>query len=213
MTKTSTSKDVTSLIASNILEFNHCFQRVLARVTATIHRKFDLNHHTAEEVASTGMVYASHVFLDGPHPAPFTEEVLTRLAIWKASNAAKDWLRHERLRPDTLLLGDIVSNEDGEVIPESPLLSQYAFRVAREQAADRRWQALGDFAYRHLEKMFDLLNLNPLHRAVYRAIDLEKRPVDETCARYNITRVYAYVIVHKVKQGLRRVGPDYLRAA
>lgn len=187
------------------------FDLAFRKVVNNLGKKFFFNATTIESLAAEGIEYAARYYLKGI--AELTPENLTGMATWKALNLAADLLRRQQRRPEALTLDDTLVGDDGETVEESPTLTRASLRAWQDQSYDNKWRELGDYAYRHLEEMFDLLNLSDLRRDVFRKIYLEEQPVAKVSSDHDIKPNYAYGIVFGVKEGLSKVGPAFLRDA
>lgn len=210
---TPTTTDITDILTHNENLLAKQFNRANAKVISALRKGFHFNYVMCEDLASEGIAYAARYFLDATRDAELTTDGLIRTATWAAKNRAKDLLRYLDRRPESLSLDKTEFDDDGELLAESPLMTWASLRAWQERAYDRRWRMLGEFAYRHLEDLFDLLHLSPLRREVFRRIYLENEKTAVVCADVHIKPNYAYGIVFAVKKGLAAVGPAFLRAA
>ena len=198
---------------NNELTLANCFGRCLANVIFRLSKKFFFDASALEALAADGIEYAARIYLNANTTSSLTEKNLTGLANWKAEKLAADLLRRQQHRPEHLSIDGKDVGDEGEEMAESPQLARAALRNWQNTSYDRSWRELGDYAYRHLDEMFDSLNLNPLRRTVFREIYLDGQPVAEVSKRHGIKPNYAYGIVFGVKDGLSRIGPAFLRAA
>ena len=150
----------------------NCFGRCLANVIFRLSKKFFFDASTLEALAADGIEYAARIYLNANTTTSLTEKNLTGLANWKAEKLAADLLRRQQHRPEHLSIDGKDVGDEGEEMAESPQLARAALRNWQNTSYDRSWRELGDYAYRHLDEMFDSLNLNPLRRTVFREIYL-----------------------------------------
>ena len=157
---------------NNELTLANCFGRCLANVIFRLSKKFFFDASTLEALAADGIEYAARIYLNANTTSSLTEKNLTGLANWKAEKLAADLLRRQQHRPEHLSIDGKDVGDEGEEMAESPQLARAALRNWQNTSYDRSWRELGDYAYRHLDEMFDSLNLNPLRRTVFREIYL-----------------------------------------
>lgn len=99
---------------------------VLHTAANNIHKRFHIDYHTAEDIASEAAAYALKGILESGSPVEKNE--WRNKTIWKARNLAKDWIKQHADPDELLILDQPYVDENGKESEGSPALVKVAMQ-------------------------------------------------------------------------------------
>lgn len=188
------------------------YSEVVQNVAHRIGRKCGIDQADARDLAVASSLYALRSYINGKRPWPQTLADWANLAMWKATNLARDLIARTKRMPTSFLDGETITDE-GETLTDSSVMVQASLQVWRDrQAAEERRCRHAAIRYAVPKVVHDMHTQNELRTLkVVESVYFHQLSISEVCQCFEgLNRNHVYQILFRFRDCFAEEGHRYM---